>query len=287
MDFQFKFIYAIMRSKKVPMPFIKIKNYKIYYEVHGEGEVIFFMHHGFGCMKIWKDVYPRFVAEGFKVVMFDRRGYGRSEPGDNFMDFYVSDNYRPECVEELRIIKEYLDIETCHLVGQCEGGVVGVDYAAKYPMEIKTLTTASTQCFSEVPMTELNILRLVNEFRLLEPKLQAKMIEWHGENAETFYNQFSSYGGAYGTDYFDLRPILHKVICPTLVLYPDRSSIFDVEQSIAFYRHLPKGELAVFPKCGHNTYEQRTDEYIKTILDFIKRNTSGNFVVSTKLSCLA
>jgi pimeloyl-ACP methyl ester carboxylesterase len=59
------------------------------------------------------------------------------------------------------------------------------------------------------------------------------------------------------------------------VLYPDRSSIFDVEQSIAFYRHLPNGELAVFPRCGHNTYEQRPEEYVHTILDFIKRSREG------------
>ena len=100
------------------MPFIKTKNYRIYYEAYGEGEAIFFMHHGFGCMKIWKDIYPSFVDEGFKVVMFDRRGYGRSEPGDNFMDFYVSDSYRPDSVEELRTVKEHLGIETCHLVAR-------------------------------------------------------------------------------------------------------------------------------------------------------------------------
>lgn len=270
------------------MPFIKSNGYRIYYEIHGKGEPIFFMHHGFGCMKIWKDIYPSFVEAGYTVIMFDRRGYGRSEPGDNFMDFYVSDRYRPDSVEELRLVKEHLGIRECHLVGQCEGGVVGVDYAVRYPLEVKTLTTASTQCFSDVPMTELNILRLVNEFKLLAPELQAKMIDWHGENAETFYNQFSSYGGAYGTDYFDLRPILHRVVCPALVLYPDRSSIFDVEQSVAFYRHLPKGELAVFPRCGHNTYEQRPVEYVKTILDFIQRNREGkDSAAQNKFSCLA
>ena len=270
------------------MPFVRTNKFRIYYEVHGEGEVIFFMHHGFGCMKIWKGIYPRFVAEGYKVVMYDRRVYGRSEPGDDFLDFYVSDRYRPESVEELKIIKEHLGIEECHLVGQCEGGVIGVDYSIKYPGEVKTLTVASTQCYSEVPMTELNTMRLVTEFTDLEHGLQAKMIEWHGEAAEIYYNQFARYGGAYGVDYFDLRPILHMVACPTLVLYPDRSSIFDVEQSVAFYRHLPRGELAVFPKCGHNTYYQRPEEYTHTVLDFIRRNKDGrDSKVRPEVSCLA
>jgi pimeloyl-ACP methyl ester carboxylesterase len=115
------------------------------------------------------------------------------------------------------------------------------------------------------------------------------MINWHGQkNAETLYNQFAKQGGAYGVQFFDLRPILPLVTCPSLVLYPDRSSIFDVEQAVAFYRHLSKGELAVFPKCGHNTYEQRPLEYTQTILDFIKRSTQGdNSKVKPALSCLA
>jgi pimeloyl-ACP methyl ester carboxylesterase len=271
------------------MPFETVNHLQVYYEVHGEGEVIIFMHHGFGCTKIWKNITPAFVAEGYRVVMFDRRGFGRSEQGDDFRDFYESDRYRPESVEELRIVKERLGIEECHLVGQCEGGVVGVDYSIKYPQEVKTLTVASTQCYSEVPMTELNRDRFVSNFADLDPVLQAKMIDWHGAAAESHYNQFAKYGGAYGSSYFDLRPILPSVGCPTLVLYPDRSSIFDVEQSTAFYRRLARGELAVFPKCGHNTYEQRPQDYIRTVLDFLRRTTKGeqDRTARPAMTCLA
>lgn len=269
------------------MSFVKVNGYNIFFEVHGEGEVVIFLHHGFGCSKIWNKIYPTFVAEGYKVVMYDRRGFGQSEKGDDFYGFFDSDRYRPESVKELRLIKEYLGIDSCHFVGQCEGGVVGIDYAVVYPEEVTTLTVASTQCYSEVPMTELNTMRLVNTFAELSPDLQAKMVEWHGEPAEKMYNQFAKQGGAYGRGYFDLRPILHMVACPTLVLYPDRSSIFDVEQSIAFYRHLTKGELAVFPKCGHNTYEQRPEDYINTVLSFMKRIRNGQLEAKPAVSCLA
>jgi pimeloyl-ACP methyl ester carboxylesterase len=270
------------------MAFVEINGSRVYYEVHGEGEAVILLHHGFGCTRMWDHIYPRFVAEGFRVVMYDRRGYGQSDDGEDFSEFYESDRYRPESVEELRLLKEHLDIGSCQLVGQCEGGVVSIDYAVKYPQEIKTLTAASTQCFSEVTMTEMLATKLVNQFSRLTPDLQAKMVEWHGETAEIKYNQFSKYGGAYGIDYFDLRPILPMVACPALVIYPDRSSLFDVEQSIDFYRHLIKGELAVFPKCGHNTYDQRPEDYIKTVLDFLKRTRDGGALKDKPAtSCLA
>jgi pimeloyl-ACP methyl ester carboxylesterase len=272
------------------MPFRKIHGLDLYYEVHGEGEeTIMLMHHGFGCLKIWKDIYPQLVAEGFRTVAFDRRGFGRSEAGDDFQGFYESeDRYRQESVAELRELKDGLRVGKCHIVGQCEGGVVGVDYATKYPEDVKTLTVASTQCYSEGTMIEVNARKLVNSFSLLEPRLQLKMVEWHGENGESRYNQFAKYGGAYGVGPFDLRSILEHVLSPTLVLYPDRSAIFDVEQAVAFYRHLPKGELAVFPRCGHNTYEQRPEEYAKTVLDFIARSRHGReSKESPAVKCLA
>jgi pimeloyl-ACP methyl ester carboxylesterase len=271
------------------MPFADKNGLKIYYEIHGDAdETLMLLHHGFGCLKIWKGIYRSFVDAGYRVVMFDRRGFGQSEGGDNFLEFYISDNYRQESVEELQFIKEILGIGPCHLVGQCEGGVVAVDHAARYPDGAVSITAASTQCYSEKPMTELNLERLVVNFRDLDPRLQLKVIDWHGEMAEWKYNQFARCGGEYGTGYFDLQPVLPNVLCPALVLYPDRSSIFYVEQATAFYRGLPKGELAVFPGCGHNTYEQRPEDYVRTILDFLKRTKIGEKAAEKPaMACLA
>ena len=270
------------------MPFDKIKGLDTYYEVHGEGETIILLHHGFGCTKMWKDIYPRLELQGYKVVTYDRRGFGQSEKGTEWKAFYESDRYRPESVEELKAIKERLAIDECYLVGQCEGGVLAIDYSIQYPNEVKSLVVGSTQCYSEVTMAELNALQFPKKFKYLDPQLQAKMVDWHGTAAEVNFDQFTTYGGAYGVDHFDLRPILPLVPCPALVLYPDRSALFGVEQAVAFFRGLPKGELAVFPKCGHNTYEQRPEDYARTVLDFIARSRGGeDSRVRPGMTCLA
>jgi pimeloyl-ACP methyl ester carboxylesterase len=255
------------------MPFERINGMKIYYEIHGSGDTIILLHHGFGCTKIWKDIYPHLVKKGYKVVMYDRRGYGQSERGADFKEFYISDTFRSESVKELAMLKELLDVDSFHIIGQCEGGVVGIDYAAMYPHHITTIVVSSTQCYSKMTMRELNSLKFPNPFQDLELEIKKKLIDWHGEeHAESFFNQFRKYGGAYGTDFFDLRDVLPSVTCPALVLYPDRSFIFDVEQAVAFYRCLPNGELAILPNCGHNTYEHQPKEYVSCVLNFLKRH---------------
>jgi pimeloyl-ACP methyl ester carboxylesterase len=270
------------------MPFQEINGIQVYYEVHGEGEVVVLIHHGFGSTAIWNPIYPGLVAEGYKVVIYDRRGYGRSERGAGFREYYESDRYRMDSVKELHALKESLGIGPCHLVGQCEGGVVGIDYTIKHSGDVKTLTVASTQCYGEVTMAELNSSKFASRFEDLDPDIQAKMEYWHGEYGRANYEQFVKYGGGeYGIGHFDLRPVLPFVRPPTLVLYPDRSAIFNVEQAITFYRLLPKGELAVFPKCGHNTYEQRPEDYVRTVIDFLKRNREGASDGRVNTTCLA
>jgi pimeloyl-ACP methyl ester carboxylesterase len=254
------------------MPFEHINGMKIYYEIHGSGDTILLLHHGFGCTKIWKDIYPHLVEKGYRVVMHDRRGYGQSEKGADFEEFYISDTFRSESVKELAMLKELLNIDSFHIIGQCEGGVVGIDYAVMYPHHVTTIVVSSTQCYSKMTMRELNSLKFTNPFQNLEPEIKKKLVDWHGEDAESFFNQFCKYGGAYGMGFFDLRDVLPSVTCPALVLYPDRSFLFDVEQAVAFYRCLPNGELAILPNCGHNTYEHQPKEYISCVLNFLKRH---------------
>jgi pimeloyl-ACP methyl ester carboxylesterase len=253
------------------MNFADINGINLYYEIQGFGEPVLLLHHGFGCTRMWDKIVPPLVQHGYKTISYDRRGYGQSELGERFEDFYVSDQFRSESVNELESFRHWVGIDSFHVVGQCEGGVVALEYAAKYPHRVKNIVISSTLCYSTMEMSELNALKFTKTFDELNEDLQTKLISWHGERTEPFFNQFRKFGGAYGKSFFDLRPTLALINCPTLVLYPDRSSLFDVEQGVAFYRHLPKGELAVLPNCGHNTYDEEPEAYVSHIVNFLDR----------------
>jgi len=258
------------------MPFIKINKLNTYYEVSGEGDTVVLLHNGFSCTKMWKEVTPILVAAGFRVLTYDRRGYGQSDGGVDFEAHYISPGFRDAAVTVLAEIVDQLGIETCHIVGQCEGGVVGVDYAVRYPHKIMTLTTASTLCFSEMTMEAFNRLKFPPTYDDLPAHIQDKYVDWHGpDRAEAFYTLCSRYGGSYGHGMFDLRPELKKVFCPSLVMYPDRGHFFEAEQGVAFFRNLSKGELAIFPKCGHNIFEHYPDLYAQTAVAFMERFRKG------------
>jgi pimeloyl-ACP methyl ester carboxylesterase len=262
------------------MPVDTINGRNLFYEIQGHGDALLLLHHGFGCTRMWNKIVPQLVEHGFKTICYDRRGYGQSEPGSDFEDFYVSDQFRPQTVDELESFRHWIGLDSFHIVGQCEGGVVATDYAAAYPHRVKNIVISSTLCYSATEMTELNASKFTKTFEELDPDLRAKLMNWHGERTESFFNQFRLFGGAYGKSFFDLRPTLSLVKCPTLVLYPDRSFLFEVEQGVAFYRNLPQGELAVLPHCGHNTYDEQPEQYVSHVLDFLNRQRFGDMTHS-------
>ena len=255
------------------MPKIDINGVMIYYEVHGDGEPLVLIHHGIGCVKMWEKLLPGF-AEKYKVIAYDRRGFGESEKGDDFRDYYLSDQYCNNSILELTTLLEHLHIkDKINIVGQCEGGAVGFHYTSHYPDKVKAITTSSTLCYSKSKMSEFIDDKMFLVFEETPPEYQEKLIYWHGETyAKELYSLFMEMGGAYGSGIFDLRGLLESIECPAFVLYPDRSGLFDVEQGVLMYKSLPNGELAVLPNCGHNTYEEQPEEYLMHILSFLEKH---------------
>ena len=254
------------------MPYLSIEGREVYYEIHGQGEPLLLMHHGFGCLKMWKDVAPMLARAGRRVILYDRRGYGRTEEGENYLEFYESDGFRDGQVAEMARVLELLGAGPVDLVGQCEGGVISTDFAAAYPDMVRSLTLGSVQAWSMVEMPAFNADKFKKSFDELPPAMQDRFRDWHGAGrARGFFEMARTRGGAYGTGFFDLRPRLRQVQCPALVIYPDRSALFGVEQGVAMYQALPRGELAVMAMCGHNTYEYRPAEYVRLVLEFQER----------------
>ena len=272
------------------MPIAQIGNRSLSYEIHGNGPNVVLLHHGFACMKMWSAIYPDLVDAGYRVFMYDRRGYGQSDPGADFDKFYLSGTFCRESAEDLAALSDKFDLSPFHIIGQCEGGVIGVEFAGTYPDRVVSVTAASTLCFGNQTMTEFNAAKFPKPFEDLAPDLMHKLVDWHGEErAGLLYEMARTHGGAYGIGNFDIRPRLSLVTCPTLVLYPDRSALFEVEQAVAFYRCLAKGELAVIPRCGHNSYDHKPEEYKRHVVNFINRVSSAAdaIPVDFSLTCLA
>ncbi len=123
------------------MPVAQINGTEIYYETHGRGFPLVFVHGGFGGLgtgqggttPAWLDNF----AAHFEVVLFDRRSSGRSGSPETVhtMSLFASD---------IRELLRHLGHDQAHVWGTSAGGPITLAFGLAYPEATASLVVAES-----------------------------------------------------------------------------------------------------------------------------------------------
>ena len=102
---------------------VEVNGGTLYYEVLGKGAPVILIHGGFGDRRMWDDQFAP-LAQAFKVIRYDHRGFGKSPAASNA--------YSP--VDDLVKLMDHLDLKRANLVGNSMGGTLALDFALLQPM---------------------------------------------------------------------------------------------------------------------------------------------------------
>lgn len=106
----------------------------VHVTVWGDGEPAVFVHGSFGWgEETWREQRP--LAEHYRLLLIDRRGFGASPP-DGRVDFERDADDVAELLED-----------GAHLVGHSYGGVVSLVAAARRPESVRSLTLIEPPAF--------------------------------------------------------------------------------------------------------------------------------------------
>lgn len=108
--------------------FAELNNAKIYYEVDGAGFPFVMVHAGIAHNAMWDDQFREF-AKDYRVIRYDMRGYGKSEPVDG--EFSLRDDL-------YRLLK-FLDVEKAHVMGCSMGGGAALEFTIEHPEMVASL----------------------------------------------------------------------------------------------------------------------------------------------------
>jgi len=104
----------------------------------GNGVALVLLHANTGNADGWQYNVPGFVEAGYRVVTFDRRGWGRSKANPET-------GPQPGTIaEDLHALVEHLRIDRFHLVGVAGGGVAAYDYVLWHPERLRSLVVAAS-----------------------------------------------------------------------------------------------------------------------------------------------
>jgi pimeloyl-ACP methyl ester carboxylesterase len=115
------------------MPSIPINGTSLYYEMHGSGIPLVFIHGHLASHHVFTPQIEYF-GKRMKVIAIDLRGSGQSGK----MDVEIGHIVDTQC-EDLRILLDQLGQEKVVLVGGATGGVIAQKYALLHPNQVQAL----------------------------------------------------------------------------------------------------------------------------------------------------
>jgi pimeloyl-ACP methyl ester carboxylesterase len=278
---------AVRRAEKS----VHVAGTDVHYVEAGNGVPLVLLHGGLmsndpvwdGSMGAYASRIALF-AEHFRVIAPDLRGHGKTgNPGGGPITY-------SQLADDVLALIETLHLERPMLCGFSAGGSVAMMAAVRSPASVRAVVNdAGYDVFNPNPDAPTFVMcRKIFGGRpdakkadpsAFEQFATAQMPDFHRRlSADHVVAQgpvgwkslvaslFGSLASPGPYSFEDLR----KVIAPTLILSGDRDFCCSVEEAVAAFRMLAKGELAILPNVDHTL----PDEAIDASVAFLRRHAN-------------
>lgn len=241
----------------------------LWWEEAGSGEAVVLLHEGVVDSRIWAPVVP-LLADGFRVVAYDQRGYGRSPMWDG--------PYSP--VDDLLGVLDAARVDRATLVGASRGGRIALSATLDAPDRVVALVLVG----SGLPGHRLTIegtpeqearWEAAEERGDLAELAEIDMEVWAplGADAELramfLENAEASNAEDPATGEADVASRLGEIAAPTLVITgaQDLPAINEVGEILA--RGIPGARSARVDDADHMLPWRQPEQLARLVRDFI------------------
>jgi 3-oxoadipate enol-lactonase len=258
------------------MPFATVNGARLYYEQHGQGPDIVFLHGAGGNHLSWWQQIPALQAQ-FRCTVFDARGWGLST-GEMTLGRFVFGT-------DLAALLDHLGIKRAHIVAQSMGGRAVAWFARRSSERIMSLVLSGTTAGA----TNDRVRELQDELRerrgpggLRKHSLGAPFERSDAARA-ALYRQIANLNpprpkGLLGRPPSSYRGSMHEHLSDMGVPIMFAVGELDLITSPEMVREahaLVRGSVYVeFEGAGHSAYFERPDEFNRALQDFLGRSGS-------------
>lgn len=263
------------------MPFIEARGRRIYYERHGQGPAVLFLHGAGSNAATWWQQLPSFNARHTCITM-DIRCFGRSAAP---VQEFALDNFAEDAIA----ILDREQLERAALVGQSLGGFVGLKLSLDHPERVAAFVACDSSLGIDHPvLVDIFAKRRITQRAVTveQRSLGRWFLENHPDKAQLYaqINHFNpsahsissaewgeALAGLLHPD--SLLPVhaLRGLACPTLLLVGSEDPIVPAAVMREVAELVVGSELAVIDDAGHSAYFEKPQEFNRAVLDFIAR----------------
>ena len=266
----------VQAPSRVSETYAELPGVRIWYrDSSGSGIPVVFVHAATGSSRVWEYQFPAFTAAGYRVIAYDRRGYGRSviDPAGT----------APRTgADDLRALVDHLKVERFHLVGTAAGGGVALDFALSFPQRLLSLVVANAVGgVQDADYVELGRRLRPPQFDALPPDVRELGPSYRAANPsgtqrwldlERTSRPSGSPPPAQPTRNRITFASLAEIDVPTLLLTGDADLYAPPAVLRLFAARIKNSASIVVPEAGHSVYWEQPEIFNRTVLDFIQKH---------------
>lgn len=243
---------------------MQINGHNLNVEVHGpaSGQAVALLHHGLGSIRAWKETTPALAASGLRVIVYDRWGYGKSDPRSELgQPTFIDDR------ADLVSLLDELQVERAALVGHSDGGTIALYFAAAHPGRVAKLVSVAAHIYVEAKMEPgMQMIRRTYES---DADFRRKFTRQHGEKAGQVFQSW--YGGWLKTENlsWDMRPLLAGISCPALVVQGEQDEHATPQHARDIAAAIPGAEFWLLPGAGHMLPQEAAERFNPRLIAFL------------------
>ncbi len=253
------------------MPYARVNAAQLYYEQHGRGPDLVFLHGAGGNHLSWWQQVAEF-SRSYRCTTFDARGWGLSRGAVAVGRWAFG--------TDLVALMDRLGIESAHVIAQSMGGRAVAGLARLAPQRVRSLilsgtTAGATDDRVREIQDELRDLRgdgglrehaLSNEFEQANPALALLYRQINALNPPRPRGMLGrpppSYRG-------NMHSSLSALGVPILFLVGEHDLITSPEMVRQAAALVPGASCHEMPGAGHSAYFERPTEWNETVLSFL------------------
>jgi pimeloyl-ACP methyl ester carboxylesterase len=257
---------------KIQSKNIRVDGLDVHYYTAGAGEPLVVIHGGGGDARSWEHNISD-LAKKYAVYAPDLPGYGLTQP-------LKGKYYIPELSDFVAKFADKLGLKKFNLVGHSLGGGVALDFALKFPAQIKKLVLVSSLCLGNEVAFWLRLISLPAIIRLVGTIFVwgFKAVKWlisHLNPARYILplTPASMGVGVRISDFHHQTLVLEKrlkeVKVPTLLIWGARDPVVPVKQAYRAAKMIPHCQLLVFKHSGHNVHRENLKNFSYLVEQFL------------------
>lgn len=240
---------------------ISIPSGALEYEDIGDGIPLVMLHGGTGNIEEWGSCVAHF-ADQYRVIAYNRRGYGKSEPRYRFgPDFFEED------VQDLAALMDALGLHSpVFLCAFSDGGTIALMFAVKYPERVRAMVISGAHIYvDKKTVPGLHKIR-----QLYENRVTARGLE----GTPQVRSQRAWFDRWLHPDFapFSIEDEISRIQCPTLVIQGTEDEYAEPAHAESIAEKISDSELWLVKGARHWVHGgKRADAFQERVLDFFSR----------------